>query len=69
MPTNWEDIRFSGDDEDVKELHEVYRIGNFLDTYEERKRVYDLGLRKYYLKHGILLTEHSHPGSSKSMKK
>ncbi|MBM4167651.1 MAG: hypothetical protein FJ215_00605 [Ignavibacteria bacterium] len=61
MPINYEDIRYRGDAEDVKELFEVYRVENYLNTYEERLRQDDSGLRQKLMKEGIKLTDRLSP--------
>jgi uncharacterized tellurite resistance protein B-like protein len=61
MPVNYEDIRYRGDSEDVKELFEVYRVEDYLDTYEERLKSDDAGLRQRLMKDGIKLTERLSP--------
>jgi Zn-dependent protease with chaperone function len=61
MPVNYEDIRYRGDSEDVKELFDVYRVEDYLDTYEERLKSDDAGLRQRLMKDGIKLTERLSP--------
>ncbi len=61
MPVNYDDIRYRGDAADVRELFEVYRVEDYLDTYEERLRSDDAGLRQRLMKEGIKLTERLSP--------
>jgi Zn-dependent protease with chaperone function/uncharacterized tellurite resistance protein B-like protein len=61
MPINWEDVRYRGDAADVKELFETYRVGDYLQAFEENSRQQDLGLRERLLKDGIRLTESLSP--------
>jgi len=61
MSIDWKEIRFSGDAADVQELHDTYRVGDYLDTFEENRRRHDRGLRERLLQHGIRLTERLSP--------
>jgi len=61
MAHDWQDIRYRGDAADVAELYEAYRVGDYLDTFEENRRRHDMGLRERLLKHGIRLTERLSP--------
>jgi len=61
MALNWEDICYRGDAADVKELYDSYRVGDYLDTFEENRRRHDRGIRERMLKHGIRLTERLSP--------
>ncbi len=61
MALNWEDIRYRGDIRDVQELYDSYRIGDYLDAFEENRRRQDEGVRENLLKHGIRLTERLSP--------
>ncbi len=61
MARDWEDIRYRGDAADVQELFDTYRVGDYLDTFEENRRRRDLGMRERLLKHGIRLTERLSP--------
>ncbi len=61
MALNWEDIRYRGDIRDVQELYDSYRIGDYLDAFEENRRQQDEGVRENLLKHGIRLTEQLSP--------
>jgi len=56
MALNWEDIRYRGDMRDVQELYDSYRIGDYLEAFEENRRQQDEGVRENLLKHGIRLT-------------
>jgi len=38
MALNWEDIRYRGDMRDVQELYDSYRIGDYLEAFEENRR-------------------------------
>lgn len=60
MSINYEDIRYSGDSKDVRELYEIYRIENYLDTYEEKKQS-EIGFREKLMKDGVKLTEQISP--------
>jgi uncharacterized tellurite resistance protein B-like protein len=61
MALNWEDIRYRGDIRDVQELYDSYRIGDYLEAFEENRRQQDEGVRENLLKHGIRLTEQLSP--------
>lgn len=61
MALNWDDIRYRGDIRDVQELYEGYRIGDYLDAFEENRRRQDEGVRENLLMHGIRLTEQLSP--------
>jgi len=61
MAMNWDDIRYRGDIRDVQELYDSYRIGDYLDAFEENRRQQDQGVRENLLKHGIRLTEQLSP--------
>lgn len=61
MPIKWEDVRYRGDAADVKEMFDTYRVGDYLQTFEENSRQQDLGLREHLLKDGIRLTNSLSP--------
>ena len=61
MPINWEEVRYRGDAQDVQELMETYRVGDYLQTVEENSKLQDRGLREKLLKHGIRLSEKLSP--------
>jgi uncharacterized tellurite resistance protein B-like protein len=61
MARDWEKYRYRGDAADVQELHDTYRIGDYLDAFEENRRRHDLGVRERLLKNGIRLTERLSP--------
>jgi len=61
MARDWQDIRYRGDNNDVQELFDTYRVGDYLDTFEENRRRHDQGMREQLLKHGIRLTENLSP--------
>ncbi|MFH1843675.1 MAG: M48 family metallopeptidase [bacterium] len=61
MARDWQDIRYRGDNNDVQELFDTYRVGDYLDTFEENRRRHDQGIREQLLKHGIRLTENLSP--------
>jgi Zn-dependent protease with chaperone function/uncharacterized tellurite resistance protein B-like protein len=58
---DWETIRYRGDAADVKELFEVYRVGDYLDAYEENRRQQEESIRSKLLAEGILLTQRLSP--------
>ncbi len=57
----WEEVRYRGDAQDVKELTDVYRVDHYLKTYEENQRQLDNGARDELLRNGIRLSEHLSP--------
>lgn len=59
--TNWTDIRYEGDRKDEKELQEVYRVEDFLDTCEEQQRLQDINLRERFLRDGVRLNKRLSP--------
>jgi len=61
MPHVWEKYRYRGDQADVQELFDTYRIGDFLDAFEENRRRHDMGVRERLLQHGIRLSERLSP--------
>jgi len=61
MRNNWEEYRYGGDAADVKSLFELYRIGDYLDTFDENRRRHDQGIREKLLQHGIRLTDRLSP--------
>jgi hypothetical protein len=61
LPHNWDDIRYGGDAKDVAELFETYRVGDYLDAFEENRRRHDRGIREKLLQQGIRLTERLSP--------
>jgi len=61
MAINWEDIRYRGDDEAVKELYETYKVENYLVAFEDNLKQQNRGMRERLLKHGIRLTEKLSP--------
>jgi uncharacterized tellurite resistance protein B-like protein len=61
MSRNWDQIRFRGDNADVQELYETFRVGDYLDAFEENRRRHDRGIRERLLKNGIRLGERLSP--------
>jgi uncharacterized tellurite resistance protein B-like protein len=61
MALDWQDIRYRGDARDVDELFNSYRIGDYLEAFEENRRRQDQGVRERLMKHGIRLTEQLSP--------
>lgn len=61
MPIDWNQVRYRGDAEDVKQLYETYRVGDYLETYEESSRHRDHGAREKLLKQGIRLSKRLSP--------
>jgi uncharacterized tellurite resistance protein B-like protein len=61
MARVWEDYRYRGDKADVEELHKTYRIGDYLDAFEENRRRHDHGVRERLLQHGIRLSQRLSP--------
>lgn len=61
MPINWPDIRYRGDAADVQEMFDTYRVGDYLETFEENARQRDRGMREQLLRDGIRLTEKLSP--------
>lgn len=61
MAINWQDVIYRGDAADVKELFDEYRVGDYLETYEEEQRQQDRGMREKLLKEGIRLTDRLSP--------
>lgn len=61
MPIDWQAVRYRGDVADVKEMFETYRIGDYLETFEETLRQRDVGLRESLLRDGIRLSEKLSP--------
>jgi uncharacterized tellurite resistance protein B-like protein len=61
MPHAWESYRYRGDLADVEELFETYRIGDYLDAFEENRRRHDHGIRERLLQHGIRLSDRLSP--------
>ncbi|MCP4572891.1 MAG: M48 family metalloprotease [bacterium] len=61
MPHLWQKYRYRGDAADVKELFEAYRVGDFLDAFDENRRRHDEGVREQLLQHGIRLSERLSP--------
>jgi len=61
MTIAWQDIRYRGDAADVQQLFETYRIGDYLDTFEENRRRHDRGIRERLMQHGIRLTDRLSP--------
>jgi len=45
MTINWQDVRYRGDARDVEEMFETYRVGDYLETFEENARQRDEGIR------------------------
>lgn len=58
---DWEAVRYRGDAADVHELYEVYRVGHYLDTYDQSQRRRDQRVRDKFLADGIRLTERLSP--------
>ncbi len=61
MAINWQDVVYRGDAADVKELFDDYRVGDYLEAFEEQQRQQDRGLREKLLKDGIRLTDRLSP--------
>jgi uncharacterized tellurite resistance protein B-like protein len=61
MAIRWEDVRYRGDARDVEELMTTYRIGDYLEAFEEHRRQVDQGIRERLMKEGIRLTERLSP--------
>lgn len=61
MTIDWNTIRYRGDAADVKELFDAYRVGDYIDAFEENRRRQEQGMREELLKNGILLTERLSP--------
>jgi len=61
MPIDWNEVRYRGDAQDVKELFEIYRVGVYLDTFEENARRREEGIRERFLKGGIRLDQSLSP--------
>jgi hypothetical protein len=61
MAIDWNDLRYRGDARDVDELMTTYRIGDYLEAYEENSRQVDRGIRERLMKEGIRLTEQLSP--------
>jgi hypothetical protein len=61
MAIRWEDVRYRGDARDVEELMTTYRIGDYLQAFEENRRQVDQGIRERLMKEGIRLTERLSP--------
>lgn len=61
MPIDWQDVVYRGDAADVKELFETYRVGDYLEAFEDQQRQQDRGMRERLLKEGIRLTDRLSP--------
>jgi Zn-dependent protease with chaperone function/uncharacterized tellurite resistance protein B-like protein len=61
MAINWQDVIYRGDAADVKELFNDYRVGDYLEAFEEQQRQRSRGLREKLLKEGIRLTDRLSP--------
>jgi uncharacterized tellurite resistance protein B-like protein len=61
MAIDWNDVRYRGDAQDVEELLTAYRIGDYLETFEENRRQVDRGVRERLIKEGIRLSEKISP--------
>lgn len=61
MAIKWEDVRYRGDARDVEELLTTYRIGDYLEAFEENRRQVDQGIRERLMKEGIRLSERLSP--------
>ncbi len=61
MPHVWQNYRYRGDAADVQELFDVYRVGDYLDAFDENRRRHDHGIREQLLQHGIRLSERLSP--------
>jgi uncharacterized tellurite resistance protein B-like protein len=61
MAIDWNDVRYRGDAQDVEELLTTYRIGDYLETFEENRRQVDQGVRERLIKEGIRLSEKISP--------
>jgi len=61
MAIDWNDVRYRGDAQDVKEMFDTYRVGDYLQAFEENVRQHDVGIREQLLRDGIRLTESLSP--------
>ena len=61
MARDWDRLRYRGDGADVDTLLKTYRVGDYLEAFEENRRRHDLGIREKLLQHGIRLTERLSP--------
>lgn len=61
MAIDWIDVRYRGDAADVEELFKTYRVGDYLNTFEENRRRHEQGIRERFLKDGIRLSERLSP--------
>jgi len=61
MPHAWKSYRYRGDAADVQQLFDVYRIGDYLDAFDENRRRHDEGIREQLLQHGIRLSDRLSP--------
>lgn len=61
MAMDWGDVRYRGDSADVEDLFKTYRVGDYLDTFEENRRRHEQGIRERFLKDGIRLSERLSP--------
>ena len=43
MARDWDRLRYRGDGADVETLLETYRVGDYLEAFEENRRRHDLG--------------------------
>src|SRR4030042_1541139 len=57
MTIDWKDVRYRGDLADVEELFKIYRVEDYLKTYETNLQQRDQGMRDRLIKDGIRLTE------------
>jgi tellurite resistance protein len=58
---DWDAIRYRGDTEGVRELHDVYRVEHYLQTYEQGQRQLDQNIRDKFLANSIRLSEQISP--------
>ncbi len=61
MAIDWKDVRYRGDRADVAELFKIYRVQDYLKTYETNLQQRDQGMRDRLVKDGIRLTENLSP--------
>lgn len=61
MSRDWQDLRYRGDRLDVEEMLTTYRVGDYLDAFEQNRRQRESGVREELLHKGIRLTERLSP--------
>lgn len=61
MPIDWNDVRYTGDAQDIEELFKTYPVEDYLEAYEKNLQQRDQGFRDHLLKKGIRLTESLSP--------